>query len=692
MEKKNLLFEIGLEDLPARNLNIFSEKIKKNIEKNLSKNKITFDSINNFYTNIRLVFVVNNIPEKIILEKKLIKGPPLNMCFDKKVPTKTGLGFAKKHNVDIKKLSTKEIDGNKYLFFEQPEITINTKDKLSEVLENSINNIEDQKEMRWGDSNTSFIRPIRWLLLLLGDENIHLKMMGIETQEYTFGNKSLSNKKIKINDVDDYFSKIKNEEVEISQNKRKEIIKNEIEAIIESNFYDKAIDLQLVDELANMTEYPYVFLGKFPEKFLNLPQEVLKYVIQDTQKYSLVFKKKKIINYFIGISNVKISKNIIQGNERVINPRLEDAQFFISKDLDSNIFQNKEFLKRVIFHKKLGSMFEKVQRITEISSYINNESYQDEKLLHKDIAELCKLDLISNMVVEIPKLQGYIGSYYALKSGINNIVAEGIKDHYAPRNPEDSIPKSIDAQIVSIADKLDTIVGMFLANEKPSGTRDPLGIRRSTNGLLKILLNINQSINMTLLVNKVYDIISLNFNDLKKNKKGLDDCHIYFKEKLISLLIENYNFKDNVVLSVIGNNKNINPYEILKKIEAINTILANDDYQKMFNNAKRVANILKKSDLAPTRVINENLLRESSEKILYNKITEIEEELNSSLEDNNYIEYLKKLNSLSACTKIFFEDVMINDKDENIKLNRLSLLYLINSYYTNLANVANLAY
>ena len=692
MEKKNLLFEIGLEDLPARNLNIFSEKIKKNIEKNLSKNKITFDSINNFYTNIRLVFVVNNISEKIILEKKLIKGPPLNICFDKKVPTKTGLGFAKKHNVDIKKLSTKEIDGNKYLFFEQPEITINTKDKLSEVLENSITNIEDQKEMRWGDSNTSFIRPIRWLLLLLGDENIHLKMMGIETQEYTFGNKSLSNKKIKINDVDDYFSKIKNEEVEISQNKRKEIIKNEIEAIIESNFYDKAIDLQLVDELANMTEYPYVFLGKFPEKFLDLPQEVLKYVIQDTQKYSLVFKKKKIINYFIGISNVKISKNIIQGNERVINPRLDDAQFFISKDLDSNIFQNKEFLKRVIFHKKLGSMFEKVQRITKISSYINNESYQDEKLLHKDIAELCKLDLISNMVVEIPKLQGYIGSYYALKSGINNIVAEGIKDHYAPRNPEDSIPKSIDAQIVSIADKLDTIVGMFLANEKPSGTRDPLGIRRSTNGLLKILLNTNQSINMTLLVNKVYDIISLNFNDLKKNKKGLDDCHIYFKDKLISLLIENYNFKDNVVLSVINNNKNINPYEILKKIEAINTILANDDYQKMFNNAKRVANILKKSDLAPTRVINENLLRESSEKILYNKITEIEEELNSFLEDNNYIEYLKKLNSLSACTKIFFEDVMINDKDENIKLNRLSLLYLINSYYTNLANVANLAY
>ena len=692
MEKKNLLFEIGLEDLPARNLNIFSEKIKKNIEKNLSKNKITFDSINNFYTNIRLVFVVNNIPEKIILEKKLIKGPPLNICFDKAVPTKTGLGFAKKHNVDIKKLSTKEIDGNKYLFFEQPEITINTKDKLSEVLENSITNIEDQKEMRWGDSNTSFIRPIRWLLLLLGDENIHLKMMGIETQEYTFGNKSLSNKKIKINDVDDYFSKIKNEEVEISQNKRKEIIKNEIEAIIESNLYDKAIDLQLIDELANMTEYPYVFLGKFPEKFLDLPQEVLKYVIQDTQKYSLVFKKKKIINYFIGISNVKISKNIIQGNERVINPRLEDAQFFISKDLDSNIFQNKEFLKRVIFHKKLGSMFEKVQRITEISSYINNESYQDEKLLHKDIAELCKLDLISNMVVEIPKLQGYIGSYYALKSGINNIVAEGIKDHYAPRNPEDSIPKSIDAQIVSIADRLDTIVGMFLANEKPSGTRDPLGIRRSTNGLLKILLNTNQSINMTLLVNKVYDIISLNFNDLKKNKKGLDDCHIYFKEKLISLLIENYNFKDNVVMSVINNNKNINPYEILKKIEAINTILANDDYQKMFNNAKRVANILKKSDLVPTRVINENLLRESSEKILYNKITEIEEELNSSLEDNNYVEYLKKLNSLSACTKIFFEDVMINDKDENIKLNRLSLLYLINSYYTNLANVANLAY
>ena len=436
-----------------------------------------------------------------------------------------------------------------------------------------------------------------------------------------------------------------------------------------------------------MVEFPYIYQGKFPKKYLDLPDEVLKYVIQDTQKYFLLYKDEKITNSFIGVSNVKINEKIVKGNERVINPRLDDAQFFIDKDLANNIFERKDYLKKVIFHKKLGNMFDKIQRISELSTYINNQSYSDKKLLYKEISNICKLDLISNMVVEIPKLQGYIGSYYALKMGINSTVANGIKEHYAPRNSDDDIPSSVDAQIVAIADKLDTVVGVFLANEKPTGTRDPLGIRRATNGIIRIMLKTNYDINLTQLINKASKIIFSKSHGLKDNEDALLDCHKFFKEKLVSTFKEDYGYDENLILSVINKNNDINPYVMLRKIEAINAILANNDYKELFANAKRVANILKKSNVDLSSEIDENLLRESSEKLLYNTINDIKGGLRSSLEENDYIEYLKKLNILNIFITTFFEEVMINVDEEDIKLNRLSLLALINNYYNNLANI-----
>ena len=693
MSNKKLLFEIGVEDLPSKNLNIFIEKIKKNIEINFEKNSIKFLSIDSYFTNIRLVFVVNDIKNEIILEKKIIKGPPLDKCYDEfNNPTKTGIGFAKKHQIELSLLSKKDIDGKEYVFYEKPETKIKIEKVLPKILEESLSEVEEQKKMRWGNSNISFIRPIRWLLIILNDKHLSEKILGVISSSYTFGNKINTNKKINISNFDDYFSTLKRENIEIDQKVRKNIIKKEISDILLQNNFDEKIDSDLIDELSNMVEYPYLYLGSFPKKYLDLPVEVLKYVIQDTQKYFLVYKNNKITNYFIGVSNVKINKNIIQGHERVINPRLDDAQFFISKDLSNNIFEKKDFLKRVIFHKKLGSMFDKVQRITELSSYINTQSYSDNKLLFKEIAEVCKLDLISNMVVEIPKLQGYIGSYYASKLDINSIVSDGIKEHYAPRNPEDDIPISVDAQIVSMADKLDTVVGIFLVKEKPTGTRDPLGIRRSVNGFLRILLKTNYSINLTQLINTASRVISCKFHGLKDNKDGLSDCHLFFKEKLVSILKEDYGFEEILILSVLNNNKIINPYEALKKIKSIETILVNSDYHELFSNAKRISNILKKSNSNLSLNIKKNLLRESSEKILYNAINGIRDELESSLEKNDYGEYFKKLNTLNDFIKIFFAEVMINDDDEDIRLNRLSLLYLINSYYKNIANFAILSH
>ena len=692
MAKKNLLFEIGLEDLPAKNLNIFSEKIKKNIENNFLKNQITFRSIDNFYTNLRLVFFVKEIEENIIKQKKEIKGPPYDKCFDENgLPNKVGLGFAKKYNTEINSLYKKKIDDRNYLFYKQPERISKIKEILPSILEDSLESIEDQKKMRWGDSEVYFIRPIRWMLIVLNDEIIFSEILGIKSGNITYGNKCLSCNPIKIKNTSEYFSKIKEKGVEIDQGIRKKIIQTDIENIIKKNKFDNEIDSNLIDELTNMIEYPYIYLGKFPEKYLDLPNKVLKYVIQDTQKYSLVQKNKKIINYFVGISNIEINQSIVEGNERVINPRLDDAKFFISKDLQDNIFGKKDFLKRIVFHKKLGSMFDKVQRISEISSYINAQSYRDNKLKFKEIADLCKLDLISNMVVEIPKLQGYIGSFYAEKSNFDEVVANGIKEHYSPKNPEDDIPKSVDAQIVSMADKIDTIVGIFLVNEKPSGTRDPLAIRRSTNGLLRVLLGTDHSISLTKLVDATYKVISCKFTHLRNNKEALTDCHIFLKDKLITLFEEDYRFRSDLISSVINNGTDINPFKALKKITALDSIIENKDYEQLFLNAKRVSNILKKSKVDSQVSIDENLLKESSEKFLYSSFKENEENLKSLFENGLYKEYLKEINELNSYVVKFFDEVMINDNEEEIKLNRISLLILINKSYISLANLAILS-
>ena len=688
MAQKNLLFEIGVEDLPAINLNSFSEKIKINIERKLEKNGIIYSSLSNYYTNIRLIFLVKNVDDKIVLERKLIKGPPADKCYDKaNKPTKTGLGFANKYEVEFNSLIKKEVQGKEYLFYERPKTNIKAENLLRKILEESVSEVEDQKKMRWGNSNFSFIRPIRWILLIFGNKHISSEILGIKTNKYTYGSKLIANNKISIRNIDDYFSTLKSENIEIDQEIRKSIIEKDIKKILIEKEHDEKIDCNLINELANMVEFPYIYQGKFPKKYLDLPDEVLKYVIQDTQKYFLLYKNERITNSFIGVSNVKINEKIIKGNERVINPRLDDAQFFINKDLSNNLFERNDYLKKIIFHKKLGNMFDKVQRISELSTYINEQSYSDKKLLHKEISDICKLDLISNMVVEIPKLQGYMGSYYALKMGINSIVANGIKDHYAPRNPGDDIPISVDAQIVAMADKLDTIVGAFLANEKPTGTRDPLGIRRATNGMIRIMLKTNYDINLTKLINKASKIIFSKLHDLKRNEGTLLDCHKFFKEKLALAYKEEYGYEENLIRSIINNHSDLNPYDMLKKIKAVNTILANNDYKELFENAKRVANLLKKSSIHLTSEIDENLLRESSEKILYNRINDIRGGLKLSLEESDYIEYIKKLNTLNTFITTFFEEVMINVDEEDIKLNRLSLLALINNYYNNIANI-----
>ena len=691
MVTKNLLFEIGVEDLPSKNIKSFLEKIKNNIEVNLDKNNIKFSESKFYFTNLRLIFLVNDVTDEIIHEKKLIKGPPLNKCFDKQNNlTKTGEGFAKKHNVNFNELNTKEIKGEDYVFFEKPELLIKTSNIIPQILEKALLEVEEQKKMKWGSADIFFIRPIRWMLLIFGDEPISAEILSIKTDNFTYGHRWLSNKKMQIQDQKHFFDFLKTQNIMYDHVKRKDFILENVKKIISKEKCDEKIQEELLEELSAMTESPHFYLGRFPEKYLELPSEVLEYVIQDTQKHFLLYQDGKITNRFVGLSSLKINQNILNGNEMVIKPRLDDALFFISKDLSNNIFNKHEDLRKVVFHKKLGSIDDKVKRLLSLSDYINSQCFFGKGKNYKDLVKICKLDLISNMVVEIPKLQGYIGSYYASKSGFDKNIANGIREHYLPIKTNDPIPENVDSQIVSIADKLDTIVGIFLANEKPTGTRDPLGIRRSTNGVLKVLLDGKIYIDLQNLIEKSSNLFLKNKQHLAENKESLDDCKNFFKEKLFSILKDDFRFNDSVIQSVLWYNKVLDPYTILNKVISVDNVFGNSNFTDLFSNAKRVSNILKKSKSNFSPNIKENLLRESSEKILYNEINGIQVQLDLYLTAKNYEDYLDQLNILNKYIANFFDEVIVNADEEDIKLNRLSLLARIDNFYNNIGNIATL--
>ena len=689
METKDLLFEIGVEDLPPKNLNSFLEKIKKNIEANLSKESINFSECKFFYTNLRLIFVLQDVITSVNHEKKLIKGPPLSKCFDEENKlTKTGSGFAKKHNISFDQLKKLEKDGVEYVFYEKPKFSQHTKDLLPSILENSLIGVEEQKKMKWGKANIFFIRPIRWMLLFFGDECIQTSILNIKTKNYTYGPRWLSKGKVIIKNQDQFFLFLKDSKIIFDQEQRKRLIEEKVIEIIKSENCEEIIETELIDELSCMTESPYLYLGNFPKKYLDLPEKVLEYVIQDTQKHFLLRKDGNIINKFIGLSSIEINKELIRGNETVINPRLDDAKFFITKDLSNNIFNKKEDLKKVIFHKKLGSVHDKIKRLAILAEHINKYYFMNNGKYFIDLIEICKLDLISNMVVEMPKLQGYIGSYYAQQQGFNEKISDGISQHYLPVNPEDQIPRNIDAQIVSIADKLDTVVGIFLANEKPTGTRDPLGVRRSTNGLIRVLLEGKVHANIYDLIDVSKELFSENYKNLNQDLN--EDCKNFFKEKLFFILKDDFKFNDSEIKSVLWYSNYIDPYTMFRKVSTIHAALKNSDFIALFSNAKRISNILKKSKLKISHEIDENLLRESSEKILYNEVNDIRNQLDSYLSTKDYEKYLNHLNILNKHITNFFDEVIVNADEEDVRLNRLSLLAKIENLYNQIGNIATL--
>lgn len=666
-----LLFEIGMEEIPARFLNQALKDLKNNFEKIFTDNRIKFSDIKTYGTPRRLVIYIEDLSEKQEDLNELNLGPSKDIAYINGELSRAGLGFVNSQKIDIKDLEIVKTEKGEYIAARKVMKGDDTEKVLPELIKNAILSLNFPKSMKWSDKKFKFARPIKWFLVLFGEKIVNFEIEGIKSSNISRGHRFFGTT-FEVKNADDYFEKIRENNVIIDIEERKNLIKQMINEKLEKG-EQIAVNDELMSEVTNLVEYPYPIIGTFNEEFLEVPQEVLIISMQVHQRYfPILDENNKLLPKFIVIRNgVEYSEKVKTGNEKVLSARLSDARFFYHEDLKIPLDKNVEKLKTVVFQKDLGTIYSKIQRIKKISEFLMNKLNIENKSDVLRTCELAKADLVSNMIgeKEFTKLQGLMGADYALKQGENQNVSLGIKEHYLPRFTGDILPTKNEGAIVGIADRIDTLVGCFGVGLIPSGSKDPYALRRAALGIVNIILNSSYNISLNDLVDisikaLVEDkVLKRDVEELKK------DVLEFLKQRVINVLSDRGHSK-NIISSVLSI-KNINPCEILEKVEIIEDFNKREDFAKLLNSIKRISNILTDKNISSVDI---SLFENEDEKALYEKAVEIENEIQIDIIENNYKKYLEKIIVLSSYIDKFFENTKIIVEDEKIKNNRINIL------------------
>lgn len=685
------LLEVGTEELPYRFIPQAIEQLHSGFESFLNSNKIGFEKVDVYATPRRLAVIVSGLVEKSGDETKIVKGPIAKIAYDENGNlTKAGEGFAKKNGVEPSDLY---VEDN----YVHAKIVVKGK-SIVELLQENVpvifSKLQGAHFMRWGYNDQKFSRPIKWIVSILDREEVKIKIIDKESSNVSRGHR-FAQQNVIIGHPDDYVEIMRNCCVIVDQNERKQIIvekaKEEAAKLGAEPYYTE----DLLDEVTFITEYPVPVTCEFSEEYLKLPEELVVTVMAVHQRYFALYKDGKLINKFITMTNYIGDEfaNIKAGNVRVIKARLDDAVFFFNEDTKKPLADYVEELKGVTFQKGMGSVYDKTKRIISLSKDIAKELNVPSVDIERT-ALLCKADLVTQLVFEFTELQGYIGSDYARVSGENENVVEGIKEHYFPLNAESETAKGLEGQIVGIADKVDTICAVFADGKKPTGSSDPLGVRRAALGIIRTILDNNLKINVADLIKKDMLLLPVSIetsenknalqklaDSVKKNVARLvpaqcpQEINDFFVQRLIIFLGDKYNKN---VLEACASNKN--PMEDLadyiERVKVVST-LNNPD---LLECANRVIRILKEDAKYP---VNKDLFKEASEGMLYREI--------QNVEDNaDYATYLDQLILINPAVAKFFEDVLVMDKDEKVKENRLALLTMLKKKYERLTDFSKL--
>ncbi len=695
--KNNLIFEIGTEELPSSCINEGIIELEKVLSEKLNINNIDFKEIRTCGAPRRLIASVLSLSDMQNDISKNATGPSIKAAYDSDGnPTKAAIGFAKSLSLDVSELEKLETEKGTYVF---KKILIKgraTKEVLPDILRDTVLSLNFNKQMTWGDYSIKFARPIRWLLALYGREVIKFEIEGLTSSNCTYGLRSISPGPIVIDDADTFFEKLKIEGKVISSvSQRREGILSSIEQTQKKLWNDKVkiiINKAILEEVVNLVESPNLLIGTFPEKFLYLPKDLLIKAIEYHQRYFATIDSKSnvTVNFAVvqnGISDLE--NEIIKGNERVLKARLSDAVFFYEEDKKHSYENLLEKLKGLIFYSGLGSMHDKSLRLKDISSYILHtlkvETKKDfDESMHQleRAALLCKTDLVTNMVVEFPELQGIVGREYALERGEGQEIANAISDHYLPGFFGDKIPEQITGSILSIADKIDTICGMFIANNIPSGSEDPFALRRRALGIVSVLIENDWSLNIGDLVDFTVRLYDQNIVEDIENIAAL-------KKDIIAFILNRYKFfaekqdkRIDIIESIIVND-NYSLKDINRKYDAIYSYIKEDDVQKISLALLRCKNIIKKKEISK---IDVHLFKEKSENEIFEILLAANEKIDSLIIMDDYKNSLKELGLLSDIVNDFFDNILIMDEDLSIRQNRINIVKSIVDTYLKIAD------
>lgn len=654
------LLEVGTEELPYKFIPSAIEQLNKGFTTFLNDNKVKFSDVKVYATPRRLAVIVDGLENKTEDEEKIVKGPIAKVAFDEAGNlTKAGEGFARKNNLSKEDLY---IEDN----YVHAKIVIKGK-PIAELLQENVPSIfmklQGSHFMRWGYNDEKFSRPIKWIVSILDGNEVKIKIIDKESSNHSRGHR-FSTQDILIKHPDNYVEEMKKAHVIVDQAERKQIIvekaKEEAAKLGAVPYYTD----DLLEEVTFITEYPVPAVCEFDPVYLDIPEEVTVTVMAVHQRYFALHKDGKLINKFITMTNYigDEFKNIKAGNVRVIKARLDDAVFFFKEDTKKPLVDYVEALKGVTFQKGMGTMFDKTQRLIKLSNAIAGDLNVPTKDVERT-ALLCKADLTTNLVFEFTELQGFIGADYARVSKEDDKVVQGIKEHYFPLNAESETAKGIEGQIVGIADKIDTVCAVFAAGKKPTGSSDPLGVRRAALGVIKTILDGELKIDVDRYIKEALKLLPV-------QRDCADEVNEFFVQRMIIFLADKYN--KNVLEACSKKNPLKDIADYVQRVQVVSEM----NSPQLNENANRVIRILKDST---GENVNEKYFVEPIEKILYNAINNIDENV-------NYNKYLEELESLNSTVSKFFEDVLVMDKDENVKNNRIALLSLLKGKYEHLTD------
>ncbi len=671
------LLEIGTEELAYKFIPSAMEQLKNEFSKYLEEYKIQYKEIKTYATPRRLAVIIEDISEKQSDSEKILKGPIASIAYDEKGNlTKAALGFANKNGI----LPDKLYKEDNYIWAKIEQKGLDTKEILKTICPEIILKLKGTHFMRWADLDIKFQRPIRWLVSIFNNEKVEIETANIKSSNVTRGHR-FSKTEVIINTPDEYLTKLEEAKVIADPVKRKEtIVKLATEKAKEIGA-DIVIDDALLDEVTYITEWPIPVICSFEEKYLQIPEKVAVTVMAVHQRYFPLYKDGKLLNKFITMSNYvgDYFDNIKAGNERVVKARLEDAVFFVQEDIQKPLIAYLDDLKGVTFQKGFGSVYDKTQRICKLSKNIAKSLNAPIDSVERT-ALLCKTDLVTKLVFEFTELQGYIGADYALRSGESQEVSKGIMEHYFPLNADSETAKSIEGQVVGIADKIDTIVTVFADGKKISGSQDPLGVRRATLGILKTVIQNNLDINITQLIQQTIELIPIQINDKQQLFNNINE---FFKQRLIVFLSDKYKYD---VLEACISKKDVlsDLKDFIKRLNIVSDIVKKQDYAIFHEGINRIIRIIK--DNESFNDVKPELFNTAQEKGLWTVVKNIDENVLS------YSQLEDKLFNLTPYISEFFDKVLVMDKDEKIKQNRFNLLNIVKAKFEKIADFSKIVY